>query len=176
MKMPIWATPFSCFGTTPKSSLPATLVCFGIVSLQSIAGILNDGAGLAAENRGAFLVGIELDDAGRRVLLEGADEVVGGSLAGVRVEGDVPFVIEELAAEGQEDRIPAGDDGIAANAAEHDRIFDLAGRDAFLALGDELVPGGGRAVGIDVVAVGQGLQVADEGQRRSASASRPRSP
>ena len=165
MKMPIWAIALLLLRHHAEVELAGHLGLRGIVGLQSIAGILDDGAGLAAEDRRAFLVGIELDDAGRRVLLQGADKEVGRSLAGVRVEGDVPFVVEELAAEGQEDRIPAGDDGIAANAAEHDRIFDLAGRDTFLALGDELVPGGGRAAGIDVVAVGQGLQVADEGQR-----------
>ena len=90
--------------------LAGNLGLLGIVSLQSVAGILNDGAGIAAENRSAFLVGIELDDAGRRVLLQGADKVIGRRLAGIRIEGDVPLVVEELAAEGQEDRIPAGDD------------------------------------------------------------------
>ena len=110
MKMPIWAMRLLLLRHDAEIELADNLGLLGIVRLQSIAGILDDGAGLAAENCGAFLVGIELDHAGRSVLLHGADEEIGGSLAGVRVEGDVPFVIEELAAEGQEDRIPAGDD------------------------------------------------------------------
>ena len=114
MKMPICAIAFSCFGTTPKSSLPATFGLLRVVGLQRVAGILDDRAGIAAEDRGALLVGIELDDAGRRVLLHRADEEIGRRLAGVGIEGDVPLVVEELAAEGQEERVPAGDDRIAA--------------------------------------------------------------
>ena len=37
------------------------------------------------------------------------------------------IIVEELAAEGQEDRIPGGDDRVAGDAAEHDRELDLAG-------------------------------------------------
>ncbi|KUM26466.1 hypothetical protein AU467_21235 [Mesorhizobium loti] len=36
MKMPIWAIAFSCFGTTPKSSLPATLVCAGSSAFSAL--------------------------------------------------------------------------------------------------------------------------------------------
>src|SRR5689334_17141286 len=36
MKMPSWAIAFSCFGTTPKSSLPATFDCLGSSDLMAL--------------------------------------------------------------------------------------------------------------------------------------------
>src|SRR5260221_3181580 len=36
MKMPSWAIAFSCFGTTPKSSLPAILDCLGSSDLMAL--------------------------------------------------------------------------------------------------------------------------------------------
>src|SRR5438034_944012 len=48
-----------------------------VVGLDGVAGVLDDRAGFAAEDRRALLVGIELHDAGRGVLLHRADEEVG---------------------------------------------------------------------------------------------------
>ena len=72
--------------------LAGDLGLLGIVRLQSVAGILDDGAASPWRRPPG-------QDRTRRrpgSILRGADKVIGGFLAGIGVEGDVPFV-EELA-------------------------------------------------------------------------------
>ena len=133
-----------------------------VIRRQGVARVLDGCAAVAAEHGGALLIASELDHPGRRVLLQRGDHKIRRSLAGLGIEDDVPFVVEEVAAEGQQERVPGRHDRIARQAVEHDRIFDLAARDPGLAFLDHLIPGLRRAIGVDVVAVGERLNVADK--------------
>ena len=77
MKMPICAMASTFLGTIAKSSLPTSLDCVGSSDFIGVAGILNDRACIAAEDRRPFLIRIIFDHARRCVLLHGADEEIG---------------------------------------------------------------------------------------------------
>src|SRR4051794_24434237 len=134
-----------------------------VVGLDGVARVLDDRRRVAAEDRRALLVGVELRDAGRGDRLQRAYEEVRRRLALRRVEGGVPLVVEHGRAERQEDRVERRDDRVALHPAEHEAVLDLVRRDARLGGGHEVVPRGGRR-GEDVVAVGEGLQVPDRRQ------------
>src|SRR5207253_8066046 len=66
-----------------------------VVRLDGVAGVLHDRERLAAEDRGALLVRVVLDDAGRCERLERVDEELGRALARRVVEEHLPLVVED---------------------------------------------------------------------------------
>src|SRR5581483_9771468 len=147
-----------------EGELADELRLLGIPRLDRVARVLDDRERLAAQDGGALLVGVVLDDAGRGDRLERVHEELRRPLARRRVQQHLPVVVEDLAALRVEDREPGGRDRVRLHAAEDVAVHALVRVHLPARDRDELAPRP-RRVAERVPAVGERLHVADERER-----------